>query len=80
VEIREDLDVVVLEVREVVAHRAQLAGADAGEGERVEHEQHGLLPTERRERDFLVVLVPDGEVRGLATHLGSHVVLHCCDS
>ena len=74
---REDLDVVVLEVGEVVADRVQLAGADAGERERVEHEQHGLLAAERRERDVLVVLVLDGEVRGLGTHLGCHVVLHC---
>ena len=74
---RQDLDVVVLEVGEVVAHRAQLARADAGEGEGVEHQQHGAVAAERRERDLLVVLVLQGEVGGLGSHLGGHGDVHC---
>ena len=42
----EQLDVVVRRTRQLVAQRAQLAGAHAGEGERVEEQHHVLLAAE----------------------------------
>ena len=42
--------------------RAELALADAGEGERIEHEHHVLLAPERRQRDVVAVLVLQREV------------------
>ena len=62
----QDLHVAVLEAGQVVAHRAQLAGADPGERERVEDHQHVAVAAERRERDLLVVLVLEREVGGFA--------------
>src|SRR5215470_2569886 len=65
-------DVLVLVGGEIVAELAELAGADAAECKRVEHEQDVALPLEGRERDKLVVLVLQGEVRGLGSDFNGH--------
>ena len=61
----EHLDPGPLVLREVVAQLAQLALADAGEGERVEDEGDVLLAAEARERDVVAVLIFEREVGGL---------------
>ncbi len=69
---REDLHIVVLERRELVANRAELALADTGEGQGVEQEYDVTPPAELRECDLLVVLITQGEVRGDAAHVDGH--------
>ena len=47
-----------------------LAGADPGEGVRVEHERHRLAAAVRRQRDVLTELVAQGEVGAAAPTAG----------
>jgi hypothetical protein len=69
---REDLDVLVGVLVEVFLDVGELALAGAGEGERVEHQQHRLAAAEVAEPDLLVVLIFEGEVRRLGAHLDRH--------
>src|SRR5690606_2431974 len=71
----EHLDALVVVVRELVPQLAELSLADAAERERVEHQQHRLVPTERRQGDFLLVVVVQREVRGFGTDLDRHTEL-----
>src|SRR4051794_36909101 len=71
---RKNLGVLVLELGALIADRAELAGADAGEREWIEEQHDVLLAAEVREFHFLLVLVPQGEVRSLVTDLNRHAV------
>ncbi len=63
----QDLHGVVLEVLEVIAHLAELAGADAGEGERIEHQEHRMPAAKVGQRHGIPVQVRKREVgRGLS--------------
>ncbi|SLD08036.1 Uncharacterised protein [Mycobacteroides abscessus subsp. massiliense] len=48
----------------MVTYVVQLALAHAGEGQREEHQEHGLLAPEIAQGDGLVVLVAQGEIGG----------------
>jgi hypothetical protein len=68
----DDLDVVVGERAEVVPDLAELVGAGAGEGERVEHDERRAVAAvvqQVAEGDVLAVLVGEAEVRGRCTDL-----------
>ena len=66
------LDVVAVGLGERVTHLAQLARADAAEGERVEHEHHVLLAAQLRELHGGAVLVLELEIRGLVADFNRH--------
>src|SRR3954451_25454625 len=68
----DELDVRVLEQLDVVAELAQLAGADAREGEGVEDEGDVPLAREVAEPHDLAVLVLEGEVGRGRTDLERH--------
>ena len=63
--------VVVLVVGQVIADLVELALADAGEGQRKEHQQHVLGATKSLQRDGLAVLVLQREVRRRDANVGS---------
>ena len=69
---REHLRLHRVELRQVVAQRAQLALADAGERERVEDDHDVLRAAERRQRHVVAVLVLQREVGGLLADLDGH--------
>ena len=64
----EQLHLVVDELRQRVAQRRELPRTDAGDGVRVEDEQHVLLAPEVGEADRLSVLTLQREVRGLGAY------------
>src|SRR5215510_7398924 len=68
----EYLHLVVDEVVEVVADRAEFALAGPGERERVEDQQDISLPAVLGQPNLLVVLVLEDEVRGLDANFDRH--------
>src|SRR5690606_16091515 len=59
----------VLVVAQLVAHLAQLTGADTGKGERDEDDQDRLLTPEVREGDGVLVRIREGEIRSEIAHI-----------
>src|SRR5699024_5908743 len=60
----EHLDLIAVVVRILVTELAELTLTHAAEGEGIENQQHRLVTRERRQRDILLVVVLQREVRG----------------
>jgi len=69
---RQHLHAFVLKGAQVVPQLAQLSRTPNGERERIEHQQHGLLPAERRQAGRGLVRVGQGEIGRLRADRESH--------